>query len=181
MDKLLGSRKFVFKRYVYLLIILIILAILFYSVSRYTPDHKNILVVKVIDGDTIKLENSQRVRLIGIDTPEYHRSKKLFRDSYRLKKDAKTIQKMGRIAYLYTQKLLERQHVRLEFDVEKYDKYDRLLAYVFLDDGTFVNAKIIEDGYATAYTVPPNVKYAQQFLEIQKQARENKRGLWVED
>jgi len=141
-------------------------------------DYQNILVVKVIDGDTLKLENGQRLRLIGIDTPEMHQSNKLYRDAQRSRQDIRTIQELGRQAYLFTKNLAEGRRVRLEFDVEKEDKYGRLLAYVYLPDGTFLNAKIIEEGYATPLTIPPNVKYAQLFLNLYRQARENKRGLW---
>jgi len=62
--------------------------------------------------------------------------------------------------------------------VEKYDKYNRLLAYVYLKDGTFVNAEIVKQGYASLMTFPPNVKYADLFLKLYQEARKNKRGLW---
>jgi micrococcal nuclease len=68
--------------------------------------------------------------------------------------------------------------VRLEFDVQERDRYGRLLAYVYLEDGTFVNAEILRQGYGVLLTVPPNVKFAEEFLEIQRQAREAGRGLW---
>jgi len=62
--------------------------------------------------------------------------------------------------------------------VEKHDRYDRLLAYVYLKDGTFVNAKIVEEGYASLMTIPPNVRYADLFLKLYQEAREKRRGLW---
>ncbi|MFQ5989748.1 MAG: thermonuclease family protein [Candidatus Methylomirabilales bacterium] len=68
--------------------------------------------------------------------------------------------------------------VHLEFDVEQRDRYKRLLAYVYLDDCTFVNAWLVEHGYAQVMTVPPNVKYQDLFLKLQREAREQKRGLW---
>ncbi len=90
-----------------------------------------------------------------------------------------TIQKLGRRAYEFTKKLVEGKRVSLEFDVEKYDKYDRLLAYVYLKDGgTFVNAEIVKQGYASLMTIPPNAKYANLFLKLYQEARNNKRGLW---
>lgn len=95
-------------------------------------DYNNILVRKVVDGDTIELENGERIRLIGIDTPEMYESDKLFRDVQRTGQDIKTIQNMGREAYEFTKQLCEGKRVRLEFDLEKRDKYDRLLAYVFI-------------------------------------------------
>lgn len=141
-------------------------------------NYADILVKRVVDGDTLLLENGQRVRLIGIDTPEMHPSQKLYRDSQRTKQDIRTIQELGRRAYEFTKNLVEGKRVSLEFDIEKYDKYNRLLAYVYLKDGAFVNAKIIEEGFASLMTIPPNVKYADLFLKLYRGARENKRGLW---
>ena len=67
----------------------------------------------------------------------------------------------------------------LEFDVDRRDRYERLLAYVYLkDDGVFVNAEIVKQGYASLLTIPPNVKYADLFLKLYREARENRRGLW---
>ena len=146
--------------------------------GRY--DYSNVLVKRVVDGDTLVLENGQRVRLIGIDTPEIHDSDKLYRDSQRTQQDISTIKALGRRAWDFTKNLVEAKRVRLEFDVEKNDKYGRLLAYVYLKDGTFVNTKIVEEGYASLMTIPPNVKYADEFLRLYRQARENKRGLWKE-
>lgn len=141
-------------------------------------NYTDILVKRVVDGDTLLLENGQRVRLIGIDTPEMHLSDKLYRDSQRTEQDMRTIQELGRRAYEFTKNLVEGKRVSLGFDVEKYDKYDRLLAYVYLKDATFVNAKIIEEGFASLMTIPPNVKYADLLLKLYQEARKNKRGLW---
>ena len=107
-----------------------------------------------------------------------HESKKLYRDAQRSNQDVSTIQKLGRRSYEFTKSLVEGKRVSLEFDVEKYDRYKRLLAYVYLKDGTFVNAKIVEEGYASLMTYPPNVKYADLFLKLYQEARQNKRGLW---
>jgi len=144
-----------------------------------TYDYTNIYVRRVIDGDTFQLESGERVRLIGIDTPEIHESKKLYRDSQRSGQDAKGIKELGERSYQFTKKLIDGKRVSLEFDVEKYDKYNRLLAYVYLkSDGTFVNAEIVKQGYASLMTIPPNVRYADKFSKLYREARENKRGLW---
>lgn len=143
-------------------------------------DYTNVLVKRVVDGDTIVLGSGQRLRLIGIDTPEMHHSKKLFDDSRRLKKDAAAIKAMGRLSYKFARKLMEGKRVSLEFDVQERDKYGRLLAYVYLEDGTFVNAKIVEEGYASLMTIPPNIKYADLFVKLHREARQAKRGLWAE-
>jgi micrococcal nuclease len=141
-------------------------------------NYDDILVNRVVDGDTLQLETGERVRLIGIDTPELHESSKLQRDAERSGQDKKAIKQLGELAYEFTRKLVEAKQVRLEFDAEKKDKYGRLLAYVYLSDGTFVNAEIVKQGYASLLTIPPNVKYSDLFVKLYKEARENKRGLW---
>jgi len=141
--------------------------------------YSDIYVTRAIDGDTLKLENGERVRLIGIDTPEMHESDKLYRDAQRTHQDIQAIKALGRRAYNFTRNLVEGRRVSLEFDVERQDKYGRLLAYVYLkDDGTFVNAEIVKQGYASLMTYQPNVKYADLFLKLYREARQNKRGLW---
>ena len=142
--------------------------------------YDDIGVKRVVDGDTLLLENGERVRLIGIDTPEMHESDKLYRDAKRTNQDAGAIKQLGRQSYEFTKKLIEGKRVKLEFDVENQDRYGRLLAYVYLKDGTFVNAEIIKQGYASLMSIPPNVKYADMFKKLYAEARENHRGLWGE-
>lgn len=145
-----------------------------------TPIDKyaDIYIKRVVDGDTIELENGERVRLIGIDTPEMHESDKLYSDSKKTGQDVQTIKELGKRSYQFTKDLLEAKRVRLEFDVEKQDKYERLLAYVYLPDGTFANAEIVRQGFASLMTIPPNVKYADLLLKLFQEARENHCGLW---
>lgn len=135
-------------------------------------------VQRVVDGDTLKLSGGQRVRLIGVDTPEVHYSDKLVRDARKSRKDIKAIQSLGRKASEFTNNLCMGKKVRLEFDVEKRDRYKRLLAYVYLEDGTFVNARILEEGFGQVMTIPPNVKYSEYFLKLQREARARNKGLW---
>lgn len=135
-------------------------------------------VARTVDGDTLKLNNSEKVRLIGIDTPEASYNPKLYRDARRTGQDVQTIRALGKRATLFTKQLVEGKRVRLEFDVQPRDRYGRLLAYVYLEDGTFVNAEIIKQGYAQVMTVPPNVRYQDLFLKLQREARENRKGLW---
>ena len=123
------------------------------------------VVQRVVDGDTVVLSNRDRVRYIGVDTPELHHPKK-------------PVQAYAREAMEFNRKLVEGKKVRLEFDVERRDKYNRLLAYVYLEDGTFVNAQLVQQGYAHTLTIPPNVKYADLFHKYQQEARESRRGLW---
>ena len=121
------------------------------------------------------------MRLIGVDTPESRYNNKLVRDSQRSRKDTETILKMGKEASSFTRKLVEGKRVKLVFDAQKHDKYGRLLAYVYLEDGTFVNGKIIEEGYAQVMTIAPNVKYAKTFLKLEREARQKKKGLWKDN
>ena len=150
---------------------------LFISASACTASD-TFTVSKVIDGDTIQLSNGERVRLVGLDTPESSGNPKLRRDSKRTGQDVKAIIEMGKKATEFTKQLVEGRQVRLEFDVQQRDKYARLLAYVYLQDGTFVNAQILKAGYAQVMTMPPNVKYQDLFLNLQQEAREQRRGLW---
>jgi len=170
----------------YIQTLALVIAAIVYFGFKSMPFTKNDAVAKdelsyvqrVIDGDTLKLSGGERVRLIGVDTPEAHYSDKLVRDAGSSGKDMKTIQSLGRKASDFTKELCLGKRVRLEFDVEKRDRYRRLLAYVYLEDGTFVNAKILENGFGQVMTIPPNVKYSEYFLKLQKEARSTRRGLW---
>lgn len=141
-------------------------------------------VLSVVDGDTLKVNykgKEESVRLIGIDAPESTPNKKAKNDSKRSGEDLKTITAMGKEATNYVKSLVKPgDTVRIEFDVEKRDKYGRLLGYVYLSDGKMLNEEIVKDGYANLMTVPPNVKYRERFLKVYREARENRRGLWKE-
>ena len=137
----------------------------------YNNRSHNYTVSCVVDGDTIELSNRETVRYIGIDTPEI-----------REKKNAEWVYKprpYAEEAKEFNQKLVEGKSVRLEFDVQKRDKYKRLLAYVYRGD-KMVNIEMVREGFAMIYTYPPNLKYSQRFLDAQKEARDNKKGLWID-
>ena len=121
-------------------------------------------VVRVIDGDTILLSNGEKVRYIGINTPEVHHPTR-GKEPY------------GEVAAEANRRLVEGKTVRLEFDVRQRDKYGRLLAYVYVD-GQMVNRTLVRDGYAEVATYPPNVRHQDEFLKLQREAREQSRGLW---
>jgi len=142
--------------------ILLVLIILLFFTPAFAEDL--LRVKRVIDGDTLLLTNGERVRLIGVDTPE-------------TKHPQKPVERFGKEAYLFTQRMVEGKEVRLEFDWQKRDKYGRLLAYVYLSDGTFLNAEIIKQGYGFAYTRFP-FKYLEEFRQYEREARENEKGLW---
>src|SRR5690606_19451764 len=126
-------------------------------------------VTKVIDGDTFWVDNgteSFKVRFIGIDAPETRNSRWKKKGYYAFESKE------------YVRSKTEHQWVRLEFDVQTMERYKRRLAYIYLEDGTFLNASLVEQGYAVVDTYPPNVKYVEQFIDLQKQARNAKQGLW---
>jgi len=134
-------------------------------------------VSRVIDGDTLVLSDRTKVRLIGIDTPEYHPSRKLNLDAERTMQDKATIRALGKKSSRFTESLVLGKKVTLKYDRQKKDKYRRTLAYVYLQDRTFVNLKIIKEGYANAYTKYP-FKYSSEFVNAEKQARRKRVGLW---
>ena len=109
-------------------------------------DPATVQVVRVIDGDTIQVccvfGDQVTVRYIGVDTPETHHP-------------MKGVERYGKEAAEANRKLVDGKTVRLEFDVQQLDRYKRLLAYVYLEDGTFVNIWLVENGYAMVMTVPP--------------------------
>lgn len=129
-------------------------------------------VDKVIDGDTmdVTIEGSKyKVRFIGVDTPE-------------TKDPRRPVGCFGKEAASETKSLIEGRMVILQKDVSSTDRYDRLLRYVYLpvDDSKmiFINDYLVREGYAKVLTYPPDVKFNEQFLEAEKQAREQNRGLW---
>jgi len=125
------------------------------------------LCTRVIDGDTIAVEKNgkkEKVRLIGVDTPETVHP-------------FKPIEYFGKEASEFTRKKVEGKRVNLEYDWQSRDKYGRLLAYVYIGDGTFLNAEIIRQGYGFAYTRYP-FKYLEDFRQYEREARTNNRGLW---
>ena len=121
-------------------------------------------VTRVIDGDTIEIEGGEKVRYIGIDTPETADPRK-------------PVQCFGIEASKKNKELVEGKTVRLEKDITDRDRYSRLLRYVWVDD-IFVNLELVKQGFASSYAYPPDIKYQEEFLAAEKEAREAKRGLW---
>lgn len=131
------------------------------------PKREAHTVTKVTDGDTFEIEDGQKVRLIGVDTPES------------VHPDASKNTEFGETASAYTKGMLEGKTVYLEKDVSETDRYGRLLRYVYLADGTFYNELLVKEGYANAATFPPDVKFADTFVKAEQYARENNKGLWA--
>ena len=122
-------------------------------------------VTRVIDGDTIVVEELGTIRLLGIDTPE-------------TKDSRRSVQCFGQEAANKAQELLVKQKVYLEFDPNNtIDKYDRILAYVYREDGYDYNLAMLQDGYAFSYKQFPHPRL-EEFNQVEKQARQDNRGLW---
>jgi len=128
-------------------------------------------VVRVVDGDTIRVglpSGEEPVRYIGIDTPESV-------------KPGAPVECFAKRASRYNERLVAGEEVRLVYDIERRDRYGRLLAYVYrARDGLFVNAELVRRGYATAVTFPPNVAHEREFRRLARRARMSGRGLWSE-
>ena len=127
------------------------------------------VVSKVVDGDTIELQNGLTVRFIGIDTPETVDPRR-------------PVGCFGKEASNETKKLLSDREVILQKDVSEVDKYKRILRYVFLPlrngQTLFVNDYLVREGFAKVLTYPPDVKYNEQFRQAEKEAKEAGKGLW---
>lgn len=144
----------------------------FLSITPTPSSPLLVQVTRVIDGDTVEIGNGVKLRYIGIDTPE-------------TKHPSKGIQCFGEEAWKKNKELVEHKYVKLEKDISETDRYGRLLRYVWVFDspsatgeGIFVNEVLVRNGYAHASTYPPDVKYADLFLEAQNDARKNSAGLW---
>jgi len=135
-------------------------------IDKTKPTLGVVRVSRVIDGDTIEIEGGERVRYIGMNTPETVDPRR-------------PVQCFGKEASNKNKELVEGKNVRLEKDISERDKYGRLLRYVFLGD-QFINLELVNEGYAYADTFPPDVKHQEEFLNAQRAARNAKRGLWAE-
>lgn len=126
------------------------------------------LVTDVIDGDTIEIEGGQKIRYIGVDTPETTDPRK-------------EVQCFGKEAASANEKLVLGKHIKLETDVNNTDRYGRLLRYVYLVDGEneiFVNDYLVKNGFAFAKSYPPDVRFQDLFRLSEQQASADNLGLW---
>jgi micrococcal nuclease len=170
-----------------LLVLILILNELYPNLSAYINDfwevnnikqekvvvsdlNKTVVVARVIDGDTVELSTGEKVRYIGIDTPEVNNN------SYKS-------QCFATQAKAANKRLVLGKQVILEKDVSNTDRYDRLLRYVYVVNKTgkkiFINKQLVKEGYATVFTYPPDVRYAEVFVKAEKHARNNNKGLWA--
>lgn len=135
------------------------------TLSKQDTEDAFVSVVKVHDGDTVSVilnSRKEKVRLIGIDAPEIGQ------------------QPWGEETKKYLESLLSSSgwKIKLEYDVERRDKYGRILAYLRTADGKLINLQMVRSGYAMLFTVPPNVRYVNELKAAQQEARERKLGIW---
>lgn len=138
------------------------------SDSAQANNFQKVKVVRVVDGDTIEIEGGQKVRYIGINTPETV--------DPRL-----SPQCFGKEASLKNKELVEGKEVYLEKDISEVDKYGRLLRYLYLDqNGISLNEQLVREGYAVSSSYPPDIKYQDRFKLAETEARNQQKGLWNE-
>jgi micrococcal nuclease len=154
------------------LLLLIAVVVVLVARGNDEPSRTNLgraQVLRVVDGDTIRVRldgRTERVRYIGIDTPESV-------------KPGTAVQCFAKRASAANAALVAGRSVRLVTDVEQRDRYGRLLAYVYREpDGAFVNARLVRDGYARTLTIAPNVAHARELADLARAARRAHRGLW---
>lgn len=135
------------------------------DVSIQAPNRQLHRVKTVYDGDTIILENGDRVRLLGINTPEIEG---------RFRQD----EPGGLAAKTWLQNQLENKKVYLEYDKEKHDHYQRLLAHIYLPDGKHINIALVEKGLASVSIIPPNLRHTKELVRAQQLAERNGLGIW---
>jgi micrococcal nuclease len=124
------------------------------------------LVAEVRDGDTVVLDTGQKVRLLGIDAPE-------------LEREGQPADFLAHKAKQVLTDLAQGKRVRLEYDKVRYDRYGRILSFLFLMDGTDLSRELVRQGLARVYTIPPNLRFREELLGAQRQALEARRGIWL--
>jgi micrococcal nuclease len=142
--------------------ILLILSVFLNKLPKSDP--QLVRVVRVVDGDTIEISGGEKVRYIGINTPESVDPRK-------------EVECFGKEAAVENKKLVEGKTVRLEKDVSDRDKYGRRLRYVYVDN-IFVNDYLVANGFAQVATYPPDVKYTDLLFRSEAKARSEQVGLW---
>jgi micrococcal nuclease len=127
-------------------------------------NYETAIVKRVIDGDTFETDDGQKVRLIGVNTPEISGQAEYY----------------GKEASEFSRQRLSGEKVYMFSDVGDKDRYGRLLRYIFIDqEPVMFNEILLIEGYANVMTVPPNVRFAEKFVTLEREARENQKGLWL--
>lgn len=149
---------------------------------RASLEYKNVEVERVINADTIVLENGKKIRLIGLKALQAPKRYNVPRDEYGLiiEDTSDPTTSLEETAYDFVQELMGHKKVRVEFDTQSVDESGHMFGYVFLSDGTMANEEILRQGYAGLQIRPPNLKYADQLREAYREARIEKRGIHVD-
>lgn len=139
------------------------------------PPRETLKVLQVVDGDTFQVDyrgRKERLRLIGLDTPELdHRDRPWEGEA--------PWQAPGlRVRNFVRSRIVPGKEYAVEWDVERRDKYGRLLGYLYLPDGVLLNELLLAEGLAALYTFPPNVRYVERFRKAARRARQHRRGFW---
>ena len=148
-----------------------------FSRAKTTQDG---VVEKVLQANEFLLKSGQRVWLIGIETPEFRHSRvDVETDQYGFVKETAVDPDtpIEEQVFTFARRLLEGKKVKIEFDEQRKNEDGEIIAYVFLTDGTLVNAELLRQGFATLKIRPPNLKYASKLREAYQEARREKRGL----
>ena len=137
------------------------------ALESLPPAGVPIRVTRAIDGDTLLLDGGYRIRLLGVNTPE-------------TKHPDRPAEPFGSEASQFTQSLVQQRTITLEFDRERYDSYRRVLAYVYLDDGSLLNQRLIEAGFSPAVvSFPIRSDRKRLFEETERAAQLNQLGIWT--
>ena len=155
--------NFYFIRLILVLAVLLLLVYFFvYFPGQESSFEEEGRVIEVIDGDTIKLENGEKVRYIGVNTPEI-KEEECFASEAKRKNE----------------ELVKGKIVKFKKDVSEKDSYGRLLRYVYQDD-LFVNLFLVKEGFAVSFPWPPDLKYVDLLNQAEQKAKEENKGLWSE-
>lgn len=150
-----------------LILLIFIAAYIGLNLGRNSVSKQDAIVEGVIDGDTIEVlieGKNEKIRLLGIDTPETHHP-------------TKPVGCYGPEAEAFTRANLDQKTVQLEYDVQRNDKYGRSLAYVYVDGQRF-NDVLVNLGYAKTLNIDPNNRYANKLMQLQSDAKTHQRGIW---
>ncbi len=152
------------------------------TIDTSTLDNLKLNSIKIIDGDTIEInldDQTLKIRLIGIDTFEIIKSDKAYKQAYQNSFTIDEIVQKGKQSKEFLQELLKNKtEIFLEYDQEKKDDYDRILAYIWTSDTQMINMQMVCSGYATTLTISPNDKYTDKFELCLEFAKQNSLGIW---
>ena len=148
--------------------------------------YENATVESVIDGDTLIIKTSsgkkEHLRLIGVDCPEMRENEKAIRDSIKLQIPLTRLIELGTQSFQFTRSLVNKgDTIMILYDSERFDRFERLLGYVYLSNGAFLNDELIKQGYAKPLKIKPNIRFSEMFNKSYLNAKEKGVGLWQKE